>query len=220
MVTDEAFILHKINYKNSSEIVKLLTKGNGRIDVVARGSRGPKSTFKGHLQAFIETSIAYQGRHNLKTLTHAEQSGLVGSPEYLNQVAMLYCNELLLLLNMDEEHSTAVYPTYGNLIKTLRTSQSVSLLLRHFELSLCALNGYALTVDKDLSDETSLVFQNDHGLVASHGHKNCDAGTFRRFVNGQNLSADEQVRINRLFRPVVNHLVGGREIRSRELLKT
>lgn len=220
MVTDDAFVLHKINYKNSSEIVKLLTQHHGRIDAVARGSRSPKSPFKGHLQAFIETSIAFQGRHNLKTLTLAEQSGLANSMDYLHQVSMLYCNELLLLLNMDEEQSSAVYPVYRKLLKTLRTTKSLALVLRYFELTLCELSGYALSVDEKISDSTSLVFQADHGLVASHGQKNCDAGTFRRFVNQQDLSADQQRRINRLFRPVVNHLVGGRDIRSRELLKT
>jgi len=219
MVTDEAFVLHKIKYKNSSEIVKLLTRHYGRIDVVARGSRNPKSPFKGHLQAFIETSVAFQGRHNLKTLSHVEQSGLSVNTEYLNQVAMLYCNELLLLLNMDEDQSCAIYPIYRDLLSELRTSQSLALLLRYFELTLCQLSGYALSIEKHISDDTNLVFHSDHGLVASHGQKNCDAETFRRFVNRQSLSADQQLRINRLFRPVVNHLVGGRDIRSRELLK-
>jgi len=219
MITDDAFVLHKINYKNSSEIVKLLTQNHGRIDVVAKGSRGRKSPFKGHLQAFIETTISCQGRQDLKTLTQAEQSGLAGSTDYLNQVAMLYCNELLLLLNMDEEHSTTVYPIYRELLKALRVSQSVALLLRHFELKLCELSGYALTVDQDIADESTLVFQADQGLVASQGHKNCNAGAFRKFVQQQSLSSEELHGLNRLFRSVVHHLVGGRRIRSRELLR-
>ena len=219
MLTDNAFVLHKINYKNSSEIVKLLTRQHGRIDAVAKGSRGKKSLFKGHLQPFIETTISWQGRQDLKTLTQAEQSGLVGKPDYLNQVAMLYCNELLLLLNMDEEHSTAVYPIYRDLIKSLYDNQPVVLLLRYFELNLCALNGYALSIDEEMADNTALMFQPDHGLVVSQADKYCDAGTFRRFLNHKALTCDEVRGINRLFRPVVNHLVGGRPIRSRELLR-
>lgn len=220
MVTDDAFILHKINYKNSSEIVKLLTQNQGRIDAIARGSRGPKSPFKGQLQAFVETTISFQGRRDLKTLTQAEQTGHAGAPAYLNQVAMLYCNELLLLLNMDDEHCGAVYPVYRQLIHDLGRSDSVALLLRYFELKLCTLNGYALSVDHGLSDSDYLVFQPDHGLVASHSKKNCDAGTFRRFISHQPLSTEQLRGLNRLFRPIVNHLVGGRDIHSRRLLLT
>lgn len=220
MVTDKGFILHKINYKNSSEIVKLLTQNHGRIDAVARGSRGQKSPLKGQLQAFIETTISYQGRQSLKTLTQAEQTAVIKSADYINQVAMLYCNELMLLLNMDEEQSVAVYPIYRDVLKALRATQSVALNLRYFELDLCRLSGYALSVDDDIADDSALVFQPDHGLVVSHDAKNCTAKTFRRFVSRQPLSAEEVLHINRLFRPVVSHLVGGRAIRSRELLRT
>lgn len=220
MFTDKAFVLHTIQFKNSSQIVKLLTRQHGRVDAVAKGSRGQKSPFKGHLQPFIETTISFQGRQDLKTLTQAEQSGSVSSPNYLNQVAMLYCNELLLLLNMDEEHSSAVYPIYLEVLKALRGSKSVALLLRHFELKLCELNGYALSVDNGISDDSSLIFQPDQGLVVSHGQKNCRAGTFRRFVQQQPLTSEELRGLNRLFRSVVHHLVGGRTIRSRELLRS
>ncbi|MCX7544620.1 DNA repair protein RecO [Marinicella gelatinilytica] len=219
MVTDDAFVLHKIKYKNSSEIIKLLSKNHGRIDAVARGSRGAKSAFKGHLQPFIKTTISYQGKQTLKTLTQAEQTGLFSPSNYLNQVAMLYCNELLLLLNMDEEQSTAVYPEYQNLITHLNGAKSVSLYLRYFELTLCQLSGYALSIDNHIPDDTALVFQPDLGLVASQTDKNCHAGTFRQFIQKQTLNSEQINSINRLFRPVVNHLVGGRVIRSRELLQ-
>ncbi|KAA3639305.1 MAG: DNA repair protein RecO [Proteobacteria bacterium] len=219
MVTVDAFILHKIPYKNSSEIVRLLTQTHGRIDVVAKGSRSQKSVFKGQLQAFIKTTISFQGKHALKTLTQAEQTGLTKPADYLNQVAMLYCNELLLMLNMDEEQGIAVYPVYRDLIHKLNSAESVTLLLRYFELTLCRLSGYALSINNDVADNADLVFQANHGLVVSHGHQNCNAETFRRFINRQPLNTAEIRGISRLFRTVVNHLVGGRAIRSRELLQ-
>ena len=219
MITDQAFVLHTLAYQNSSQIVRLLCRQHGRIDAIAKGSRGSKSPFKGHLQPFIETAICCQGKRDLKTLTRAEQSVVIGSLNYLNQVAMLYCNELLLLLNMDEEMAIRVYPVYRDLLTALAKNQSVALLLRYFELKLCELSGYALSVDPDMADEAILVFQPDQGLVGSHGHQNCDADTFRRFSRYETITDEELRGLNRLFRSVVHHLVGGRRIRSRELLR-
>ena len=71
MISDQAFIIHKRKYKDSSEIVKLLTRQNGIIDVLAKGSFGNKSKFKGQLHPFIELQVTYTGRSELKTLVDA-----------------------------------------------------------------------------------------------------------------------------------------------------
>lgn len=219
MVSDEAYVLHKIKYKNSSEIIKLLSKDQGRLDVVAQGSCRPKSPFRGHLQPFISTTVSYRGKHELKTLVQAEQEDALPLLDYPNQVALLYCNELLLLLNMDADVSTAIYPAYKRILKQLMQSQNIALLLREFEWQLCCLSGYELTLDDSVVADTGISFHPDLGLVFSHGESACDAATFRLFVTQKNLNSVQVKAISRLMRPVIQHMVNNRPIRSRELLK-
>ncbi len=218
MVSDEAFILHKIKYKNSSEIIKLLTMNEGRLDAVAQGSCRPKSPFRGHLQPFISTTISYRGKHDLKTLIQAEQQDTVPMMDYQNQVAMLYCNELLLLLNMDEDVATAIYPIYSEILKQLTQSQNIALLLRQFEWQLCCLSGYQLTLDESIDADTGISFHPDQGLITGHGESDCEAATFRLFITHASLSKSQIKAVSRLMRPVIHHMVNGRPIRSRELL--
>lgn len=219
MVSDEAFVLHKIKYKNSSEIIKLLSKNEGRIDAVAQGSCRPKSPFRGHLQPFIATTISYRGKHDLKTLIQAEQEDTVRVLDYPNQVAMLYCNELLLLLNMDADVTTTIYPVYSQILKQLAQSQNIALLLRQFEWQLCCLSGYQLTLDESIEADTGISFHPDQGLITGHGESACEAATFRLFIAQETLNNAQVKAISRLMRPVIHHMVNGRPIRSRELLK-
>ncbi|MGJ8664505.1 MAG: DNA repair protein RecO, partial [Marinicella sp.] len=96
MISDQAFILHKRPYKDSSELIKLFTANHGVIDVLGKGSRRPKSKIKGQLQSFIPTQVVFSGRGSLKNLISAEQTGVLTATKYANHVSMLYCNELLV----------------------------------------------------------------------------------------------------------------------------
>jgi DNA repair protein RecO (recombination protein O) len=220
MYSDQAFVLHKIKYKNSSEIVKLLTPNEGRIDAVARGSCRPKSLFRGQLQPFIETTVSYRGKHDLKTLIQAEQQDALPIIDYPHQVAMLYCNELLLLLNMDVDVATEIYPRYKSALKKLSQNKEMARILRGFEWQLCCLSGYRLTLDNDLDDGTGILFHPDQGLISGHGKSACDAATFKQFINHAELSDSQVKAISRLMRPLIHHMVNGRTIRSRELLQS
>lgn len=220
MYSDLGFVLHKIKYKNSSEIVKLLTPEEGRIDAVAQGSCRPKSLFRGHLQHFIETTISYRGKHELKTLIQAEQQDALPVIDYPYQVAMLYCNELLLLLNMDVDVATAIYPIYKKTIQKLTQNNDIARVLRGFEWQLCCLSGYRLSLETDTDDATGIIFHPDQGLISGHGKSACDAGTFKQFINQLELNDSQVKAISRLMRPLIHHMVNGRTIRSRELLQS
>ena len=66
------FILQQRAYRESSVLLEVFTRDHGIVSLVAKGVRKQKSTLAGVLQAFTQLQVSYLGRHELKTLTHAE----------------------------------------------------------------------------------------------------------------------------------------------------
>ena len=71
--TDECFLLHQRPYGETSIISEVFTKNNGKISLIAKGAKKPKSKFFGYLVPFYKLSITYSGRSELKTLTNIDR---------------------------------------------------------------------------------------------------------------------------------------------------
>ena len=71
----DAWILHHRPFRDSSQILDVLTRDHGRIAVVARGSRGAKSKLAGVLRPFLPLRVSWVARTDLGTLTGAEAAG-------------------------------------------------------------------------------------------------------------------------------------------------
>ncbi len=75
LIKDLAICLRTVDYSETSQIVTLFTKENGKIDAIAKGSKRPKSTFDGPLEVFSFGKIIFSdsNKENLVTLTEFEQ---------------------------------------------------------------------------------------------------------------------------------------------------
>lgn len=219
MISDQGFVLHKRGYRDSSEIITLFCRQQGLLDVLAKGSLRPKSPFRNQLQPFIKTHLAFTGKSSLKTLTMAEQTGVQISIPYVNQVSLLYCNELLMLIAVEESTARLIYPHYVKAIQSLQGGGAVVMPLRLFEWNLSELMGYQLVIPEGLEDQQLLAFDPANGLVLTDGSKGVPVSTLRQFIAGEQLDGGQWRNLSVLMKPVVDHLVHGRAIRSRQLLK-
>ena len=70
-----AFVLHAHPYRETSLIVEALTADYGRVALVARGAKRPRSELRGVLQAFQPLTLSWAGAGEIKTLTRAEWRG-------------------------------------------------------------------------------------------------------------------------------------------------
>ena len=70
-----AFVLHTYAYRETSVIVEAFTAEYGRVAMVARGARRPRSELRGLLQGFQPLLLSWSGQQELKTLLHAEWRG-------------------------------------------------------------------------------------------------------------------------------------------------
>ncbi len=71
----EGYVLHSYPYKETSLLVEAFTRLQGRITLVAKSARRPRSAMRGTLMAFQPLSLGWMGRGEVKTLTRAEWLG-------------------------------------------------------------------------------------------------------------------------------------------------
>src|SRR6266516_4718885 len=102
---EPAFVLHTYPYRETSVIVEALTAAYGRVALVARGARRPRSELRGVLQAFQPLALSWTGSGELKTLVKAEWRGGVPLVTCSALLCGFYLYELLLkLLPREDPH--------------------------------------------------------------------------------------------------------------------
>src|SRR5882724_4005954 len=73
----EAFILHGYPYRETSLLLETFTRAFGRVSMVARGARSPRSPLRGVLLAFQPLALSWFGKGELRTLASSRRSAHV-----------------------------------------------------------------------------------------------------------------------------------------------
>ena len=222
-----AFILHHRPFRDTSQILDVLTRDHGKVAVVARGSRGSKSRLAGVLRPFLPLRVSWVAKSDLGTLTGAEAAG---APAGLRGDALLsayYVNELLLHFLHRHDPQPEIYELYAEVILRLGSNDSIAPSLRGFELELLGLLGYAVSLDqeagthKDVEPGRHYEYRVEHGPVPvdrSEGPLVFDGASLLAIGAGRFDDANVLRAANRLLREVINHHLGGKELRSRKVL--
>ena len=69
---DRAYVLHTYPYRETSLILQVWTEKHGRMGLVAKGARRPKSAHRSLLVPFQPLVLDWFGRGELRTLKTAE----------------------------------------------------------------------------------------------------------------------------------------------------
>ncbi|WP_303904954.1 DNA repair protein RecO [Thiohalomonas denitrificans] len=158
---EPGFVLHRTPYRDTSLLLEAFTAEHGRVGLVAKGARRPRSALKGLLQPFQPLLLSWAGRGELRTLTGAEPAE---RPAFLAGPALasgFYLNEMLLRLVARHDPQPDLYPVYARTLSTLTKSSDMEWALRLFERDLLLCLGYGLL----LGDEAD-----GGGAVQSEGH--------------------------------------------------
>ncbi len=150
-IFEKAYILHARKYLNTSLILNLLTREQGRYSVVVKGARGAGSKLRGRLQPFTPLLIASFGRGELKTATSIDFPGpafrLTGEKLLLG----LYSNELLYRLLGHFDPAPNIYDEYEILLDALQHASARFAPIRFFELTLLQELGYGINFGREVS---------------------------------------------------------------------
>ena len=71
----QAFILHSYPYRETSLVLEVFSRQHGRVALVARGARRPRSALRGLLMGFQPLLLSWFGKSELRTLHRAEWQG-------------------------------------------------------------------------------------------------------------------------------------------------
>ncbi len=223
-----AFILHHRPFRDSSQILDVLSRDHGKLAVVARGSRGARSRLKGVLRPFMPLSMSWVIKSDLGTLTGAE---VRGAPLSLSGDALLsgyYVNELILHLLHRHDPQPEIFAAYGQTIHALAgAGTDIAPVLRQFEMELLRFSGYALNLDHESGSAEPLdpgqhyEYRMEQGAVAvsrSDGPLVFSGATLTAIAGQQFGDAGVLRAATRLMREVISFHLGGKELKSRKVL--
>jgi DNA repair protein RecO (recombination protein O) len=148
---EPGYVLHTYPYKETSLIVELFTRRFGRVAVLARGARRPRSAMRGMLLSFQALRVSFTGSIELANLISVEWAGALQPLAGQGLMCGFYLNELLLRLLPREDPHEALFDTYGHALEQLSRASDMSVVLRGFEKRLLAELGYAPLLDRDVA---------------------------------------------------------------------
>ena len=146
---ERAYVLHVWPYSETSLLVEIYSRAYGRLPLLAKGARRPRSALRGLLMGFQPLSLGWSGRGEVRTLNRCEW---VGGLPLLKGGALLcgfYLNELLMRLMAREDPHEALFDQYEATLTQLLQSSDHPRILRTFERALLRELGYAMTLDRD-----------------------------------------------------------------------
>ncbi|MDH3337792.1 MAG: DNA repair protein RecO [Gammaproteobacteria bacterium] len=224
-----AFVLHHRPFRDSSQILDVISRDHGKLAVVARGSRGARSRLKGVLRPFMPLSISWIIKSDLGTLTGAE---VRGAPLSLSGDALLsgfYVNELILHFLHRHDPQPEIFEAYALTIEGLAVAgDDVAPCLRRFEVELLRQSGYALNLDHEYDSNRTLDPQQNYEYRAEQGPVAVSRAAGPLIFSGKLLAAigaqqfddaDVLRAANRLLREVIAFHLGGKELKSRKVLQ-
>lgn len=223
-----AYVLHTYPYRETSLIVEVFSRDFGRLPLMARGARRPKSAVRGLLLSFQPLSLSWFGKGELRTLHSAEWQG--GQP-LLQGTALIcgfYLNELLLkLLHRDDPHEQ-LFLYYQETLQELARRTDYAAVLRRFEMNLLKELGYALTLDHDADSGAAIEPDMPYCYVFERGPVRQKTSQNGVELLGKTLldMADDDYgdpvtlqQSKALMRTLINHYLGEDTLHTRQILK-
>ncbi|MGR8980226.1 MAG: DNA repair protein RecO [Gammaproteobacteria bacterium] len=220
-----AFILQHRNYRESSLLVDAFTRDFGRISLLAKGVRKPKSRSRGLLQPFIPLAVSFTGKAELKTLTCVE---IVPPYAVLNGLALycgFYVNELAVCFLHKYDPHPEVFAQYAECLSQLASGMPIEPVLRNFEINLIDRIGYGLQLEYDAVNRKPVEPSKNYHFDIEQGPLEADDGDY----SGKTLQAissrdftDPAVlnQAKALIRRVLDVYLQGKPLKSRAVFNS
>ena len=221
-----AFVLHSQPYRETSLLFEVFSRDHGRVALMARGARRPRSALRGVLTAFQPLELAWFGQGEVKTLAKAEWQQALPMLSARTLLLGYYLNELLLRLLAREDSHPQLFLLYADVMRQLRLRHDHDALLRGFELAMLRELGYGPTLDRDadsgvpVSEEGVYVYLPERGIslaqddLIENGYRGKDLLAISR---GDFSSASVRRAARRLMRELLATHLGDRELQSRRV---
>lgn len=149
---EPAYVLHHYDYGETSLLLEVFTRQQGRLGLIAKGARRPRSPLRAALLPFQPLAVSFSGRGELPTLTAVEASGSAALIGGATLFCGLYLNELLLRLLHRHDPHERLFLNYAQALARLGAGLNPEATLRVFEKRLLEDIGFGPVLDHDVQD--------------------------------------------------------------------
>jgi DNA repair protein RecO (recombination protein O) len=224
----EAFILHSYPYRETSLLLEVFARAFGRVSMVARAARSPRSPLRGVLLAFQPLALSWFGKGEVRTLARAEWIG--GHPRLQGEALLcgFYLNELLLRLLPREDPHDALLGRYREALQQLASPGDSAPALRSFERALLKELGYALALERDSANGSAIDPAKSYRYDPERGPVEAGDVASESVVSGRTLldmARDDytdpvtQQQAKALMRSLLNHRLDYQPLKSRRIFR-
>lgn len=170
-------MLKSIDFQESSKIVTLVTPSNGKVSVMVRGARKPRSKFAGFFEAGNVLDVVYYFKpsrsvQNLTEVSYRQKNWNLRQ-DYAKLAIVIATMEMVEQLVHDSEDSSGYFNFCEKMIGWINDSADVMpAIFPYIQLRLAEISGIAISLEAaELHPSDPLFLQIEHGIVSR------DAGT-------------------------------------------
>lgn len=227
---EPAFVLHTRPYRETSLIVEAFGRDTGRVGLIAKGARRPRSGLRGALQPFRPLLLSWSGRGELGVLAAAEPDGFVRTLAGQALFSGLYMNELLMRLTHRHDPHPELFHFYREAVDSLGSGRPTEAVLRIFEKHVLESIGYGLVLDREIGSgepiEAGAVYRYEMELGPTDASSGTPGGVS---VTGatllalasEDLDTDRALEeAKRLMRAVLRRYLGDKPLATRTLFRS
>ena len=146
-------ILKSIDYQESSKIITVLSEEHGRIAILVRGAKKPKSKFSGCIEPgyILDVVYYYKPNRSVQTLTEATvHTTFLGVLPSLERSALVYSTiEIAAQLIHEGEKNEALYELITNILIWLHNQEDIKLSVLIY-IQIRAATTVGLNIDTDI----------------------------------------------------------------------
>ena len=221
----QVYVLHTYPFKETSLIVEIFSKEFGRVSLVAKGARRPKSALRGMLQSFQALEASWSGIGELKTLYGIDWCDQYLPMEGNSLICGFYLNELLLRLLPKEDNYESLFDFYHTTMENLSQGVNIGVALRRFELKLLLELGYevVLKVDANANEikaDKTYYYEAEQGALEKFRTEKSIKVVGQTLIDMGNDnfdSATTELQSKNLMRFLINYYLGDKPLNSKQL---
>ena len=222
---EDCFLLHQRSYGDTSIIAEIFTKNSGKMSVMARGAKKPKSKFFCFLVPFAKLRITYSGRSELKTLTNIDRElSFLGNSLSKKSYSLLYINELMIKLLPKGAAQEDLFHLYSAFIDDSSKDIEMDFLLRNFELDLLEMLGYGINFQTDMDAHEPINPNKNYLFIAERGFQETNkegdfSGKDIINISERNFEDIPRLRLKQLTQATIMFCLEGKDLNSRQIFR-
>ena len=222
---EPCFLLHARSFGDTSIIADVFTESFGKLSIMAKGAKNPRSKFFGHLIPFSALRIIVTGKSEMKTLTQIDSNLISHSVKGPHDLyTYLYVNELMMRLLPKGLPNQELYDLYQKFVELARADSISELDLRVFELDLLYVLGYGINFDTDTKENSEFIDSIIYSYIPEKGiHKAGDVNGYSAMeisaIKNRTLEGIDKLKLKSLLQVAISACLDGRELSSREYFR-